>query len=408
VLDAVAAEEDAVVFPRHYVQATWTKPSTASLFTGQFVHRHGVVAGEEASSTTTSAKAFRTQPLPEEATTLAERLRAAGIPTFGVVKSVHLSATQGFAQGFDRYEVMRKASDPERVDRILEMIGDVRGRFFAYAHLMACHNPFPPRDRDPEYLARYGVPYDEAARREAGIDFRRAAIKFDIRDGRVRLDPPDVEFLHRIYEAKLRQTDRSSVARLVEGLRKMGRWDDTLVLFTADHGEALWDHPGTYSHNGILFEEVLHVPLIAKFPKGARPAKLERTFGGLSRAVDVAPTILAWFRVPANASELSGRDLLADEPPRFALAEDEHGFALIEGGEKLVATAEGNRLYDLVADPGETRDLGRERSKRLTELLDRAAALRGRRGPSLQGGETVDEPLDPETLEELRSLGYVQ
>jgi arylsulfatase A-like enzyme len=406
VLDALAASGDSTLFRGHHVQATWTKPSTASLFTGQWVHDHGVVAGEGAPST--REKAFRTQVLPASATTLAERLHAAGIATVGVVKSVHLAPKEGFAQGFDRYELMRKASDVERVDRLLEMIAAAPPRFFAYAHLMGCHNPFPPRDRDPEYLARYGTRYDEDARRAAGVDFRRASIKFAIRDGKVRLEPADIEFLHRIYEAKLRQTDRHSVARLLDGLRRIGRYDDTLVFVTADHGEALWDHPGTYSHNGVLFEEVLHVPLIVKFPAGRRPAKLGASVDGLSRSIDLAPTILAWLAIGLPEMELPGRNLFAEEAPRFALAEDEAAFALLEGGEKLLSTASGDRLFDLVADPAESRDLAAERSRRVTELLDRAAALRGRRGPTLTGGAIVEEPLDPETLEELRSLGYVQ
>ena len=115
------------------------------------------------------------------------------------------------------------------------------------------------------------------------------------------------EMLHRVVPGCWPGTiDRwladADLALFFDDLRRAGLWDDTLVVVTADHGEAFDEH-GFLMHT-TAHEEVLRVPLVVKWPKGARAGVETERF---STALDLAPTILAHFGL--GAPDLTGRDL---------------------------------------------------------------------------------------------------
>jgi arylsulfatase len=406
-LDALARDPDAVVFRRHYVQGTWTKPSTASLFTGTYVFQHKVLTDHQRGAGGGKGELFRTQILPARYETLAERFRAAGYFTFGVVKSQQLAREYGFEQGFDRYFLPREVQgDRARVDKALELVRAQPGKFLGYVHLTACHNPFPREERHAGYLERYGFPYDEAARAAEGVDFGEIEIKFAIREKRVRITPEDARFLHLVYEAKQRQADEATFAPLIQGLKAAGRYDDTLILVTADHGEELLDHGG-YHHGYALWEELAHVPLVVKYPKGRRPAALGARVDQLTQSVDVLPSLLALSGLPADAS-LPGKPSLTGSFQPFALVEIKGGgWARVEDGYKLIVEGPARRLYHLASDPGETRDLAQSEPGRVAAMLEAASRLRERVGEG-EEAPSIETELDPQALESLRSLGYVR
>jgi arylsulfatase A-like enzyme len=407
-LDALARDPDAAVFRRHYVQGTWTKPSTASLFTGLYVFQHKVLTDHQRGEGGGKRRLFRTQILPERYETLAERFRAAGFLTFGVVKSQQLASEYGFEQGFERYHLPREVKgDRARVEKALELVRAAPPRrFLGYLHLTACHNPFPKDERSPAYLERYGFPYDEAARAAEGVDFGDIEIKFALREKRVRVTPEDERFLHLVYEAKLRQADETSFAALVRGLKAAGRYDDTLILVTADHGEELLDHGG-YHHGYALWEELAHVPLVVKYPKGRRPRGVGPRVDALTQSIDVLPSLLALSGLPQDA-KLPGEPALAGSFQPFALVEIKGGgWARVQDGFKLIVEGEGPRLYDLAGDPGETRDLAAREPARVAALLEATRRLRETLGEG-EEAPSIDTELDAEALESLRSLGYVR
>jgi arylsulfatase A-like enzyme len=407
-LDALARDPDALVFRAHHVQAPATKSSTASLFTGRYPFEHGIVtqyrAGKQPENPLVTVHA-----LDERFETLAERLRALGYATFAVVKSFHLAVEYGFAQGFDVYVSANDApSDVGRVRRFVELAAGARRPFFGYLHVNACHHPFPEPERDAAYMAQHALPYDEAARRAAGVDFTTSEVLWRIRDGSVRLDAADVRFLQLLYEAKLRATDERLARPLIEGLRGAGRYDDTLLIVTADHGEELYEHGG-YAHGHALWQEVIHVPLIVKFPRGARPAGVERATALPTQAIDLVPTLLGLLGAPP--ADLPGRSLLvADAAPRLVYAETagldgrEIVRSLRRGGDKLIETRGGIALFDLAADPGERRDLAPARPQRSAALRDELRRLTG--AVPAAPAPTVARELPPEVRERLRSLGY--
>ncbi len=404
-LDALAADDDAVVFLKHHVQGAFTKSSTASLFTGLFPFQHGVVEGH----TPKKDEEWRdvsTQVVDESHRTMAERLADLGFWNFGVVKSRHLVREYGFAQGFDAYVGPEEIKDDEeRADEVLRSIDAAGGRFFGYVHFSATHHPYPEKKRDAEYVERFGFPYDEAERQAAGADFTTPAIKHAILEGRQALEPDDVRFLNLVYESSLVRCDRDLLGRVVDGLKERGLYDSTMILVTSDHGEELYDHRG-YAHAYHVWQEIIHVPLVVKFPKGRRPPDLPDRVSDLSSAIDLLPALLDLLG--AEADDLPGVPIFSGETSRFVFSEARRRYGLIRDGWKLVHDVDVFRLYDLREDPGETEDVAPREPERLQQMEAYAKVLldsaRGKRTVA----PVIETVLEPEALRELRQLGYIK
>lgn len=405
-IDRIAADPDAVLFRHHYVQGTWTKTSTASLFTGLFAFQHGVMEGHEPAAPG-NERFFTTQVLDGSFETMAERLERLGFSTFGVSKSHHLRPEYGFAQGFEKYFGPKEASsEGKRVDTVLELVARAEAPFFGYLHLAGPHYPYPPSSRDEAFMKRHGFSYDERARIEAGVSFRTHEIRDRINDGGLRLTPEDVRFLNLVYDAATRRVDEQFVSELIEGLKRLEVYDNMLLIVTADHGEELYDHAG-YAHGHALWEEVIHVPLIVKFPRGRRPASLPQQVPFVTRAIDVYPSILAFAGQPVPP-ELPGEDVFDGSGPRFALAERKGEWALVTDGFKLIESADGPLLFELAQDPRETTNLAAGDPERLALL--RLVADGIRHGVAVQPREAdwIGTELDEEDVEALRGLGYMR
>ncbi len=409
-LDALAADPDAVRFDRHYVQGAYTKASTASLFTGLYVFQHGVIMGHEMHESTQRPGLYPVQVLAPHFETMAERFGGLGYRTFGVVKSYHLDSRYGFDQGFQVYEGPQQvAGDRFRVMRAVDLAAQ-GGPFFGYLHLNACHHPFPPGSRHPEIMQRYGVEagfeYDEHARIAAGIDFTDARIMHAILDGEVQLQEDDERFLNLVYDAKARAAD-FHVTAIVHGLRLAGVYDDTLLIVTADHGEELYDHRG-YGHGHALWDEVVRVPLVVKFPKGWKPAALSSVISTTTQAIDLLPSLLDLIDEEPGPS-LPGSQLFDARARRgFAYAETTDEWTLVQHGFKLIDGSRRTLLFDLAADPGERTNRAESETQRLAEMRAAAAALREYAAVRPGEAPVIESELSEEAIRALRSLGYLR
>jgi arylsulfatase A-like enzyme len=405
-IDRLAADPDAVRFRHHYVQGTWTKTSTASLFTGLFAFQHGVMEGHEPAKEG-QERFFTTQVLDGSFETIAERLKGVGFSTFGVTKSHHLRAEYGFAQGFGEYFGPHEtSSEGKRVDKVLEIVSRAEAPFFGYLHLAGPHHPYPPSSRDEAFMKRHGFPYDEQARIAAGVSFHTAEIKDRINDGGLRLTPDDVKFLNLVYDAATRRVDERFVADLIAGLEKRKVYDNMLLIVTADHGEELYDHAG-YSHGHALWEEVIHVPLVVKFPRGRRPAGLPKEVESVTRSIDLFPSILAFAgqRIPP---ELPGEDIFDGSGPRFAFSERKGEWALITDGYKLIEAKAGPQLFDLAKDPAEKVNLAPDDAERLAMMRLVTEGLRRDVVVQPREADWIGTELNEEEVEALKGLGYMR
>ena len=298
------------------------------------------------------------------------------------------------------------------------MIESITGKFFGYVHFLGCHAPFVPQHRDADYMASFGFEYDEATNRKAGIDFTRSETEARVNDGELELSDAQERFLHLVYEAQLRWADQELIRPLIQSLKDRGRYDDTLILITADHGEELYEH-GRLAHGHALWHQLMHVPLIAKYPKGGKPEGVGPQVSSLTSSVDIYPSLLALAGLPSPQG-LRGVPALQGDFPRHVLAEravdcsPEHVAtcqferALITDGFKLITGLDGGPLlFDIGSDPTERRSRAAEHPKRVASMSSRITQL-AEEDVIKVTAPTLDTDLSEEKLKELRGLGYVQ
>jgi arylsulfatase A-like enzyme len=411
--DALAREPESVLFRRHFAQAPHTRASTASLFTGVFPFQHGVFNEDDLTPELRGKDRYRGRRIAEEYETLAERFAGAGYRTAAMTSNPMIAGKGGYAQGFDLFlapsRKRQPASDPELVERAVAFLAAGGAPALAYVHVSGCHGPVRPERRDPGYFARWGGAFDEEAFRRAGIDPGNRRFKWSVRAGKVVLDERAVAYLETVYEAALAQVDRETVARLVASLARAGLYDRTLLVVTADHGEELYDHGGV-AHGRTVWNEVLHVPLLVKFPKGAKPAGLPSTVERSTQTVDLYPSLTKAIGISAPAG-MPGRDLF-DPTARAAVvwAQAPGSWSIVDFPLKVVVFAEERRaeLFDLAADLHERRNLAGERAAEVRRLIRLGEALR-KALPKIGAEQRESEiALDPETIEQLRALGYLE
>jgi arylsulfatase A-like enzyme len=392
-LEAFARE--AVVFEDAVSTSSWTLPAHASLLTSTVPSVHGATSSNVG--------------LSPEWPGLPRLLKDAGYFTQAMTTHVYLSKEYGFGEGFDRHRYFPEARAEEVTDqavRFLESRGD--SDYFLFLHYYDPHwhyDPPAPYDRafDPKYRGE-----------TTGIWWEFKELEAD------SIDPADLHHIQALYDGEILYTDRQ-IERLVQEMKRLGLFDKALVIVTSDHGEEFLDH-GQWEHQKTLYEELLRIPLIMKFPRGA--AIGSRRVPGQVSLVDVAPTVLDFAGVPAPAT-FEGRSLLDAARGRAragesaeAWAETEHTLdgsrkVAVRRGDsdtKVIFTVKGDdvgiELFDLARDPRETTalDAGGSRDaleSRLAEYLAEAdARRRGKTLPPVQ--------LAPEDLERLRSLGYVK
>jgi arylsulfatase A-like enzyme len=236
--------------------------------------------------------------------------------------------------------------------------------------------------------------------------------------GDAGLDAAAVAHLMDRYDDEIAFVD-ARLGDWLDLLARRGLLRRSVVAVVADHGESFLEH-GHLRHCRSLYDEELRVPLIVR-PPGGVPAPGRRV-AGPATLLDVTPTLLDYAGVAAPAGDLAGRslrpwvdgvadDALDDDGGRrsqTALAASQR--ALVSGRFKLHYDLEsgGAALFDLAADPGETRDVAAERpaeTRRLLALLDRH--LRAVEG---EGLDASPERLERsgESERQLRALGYLR
>ena len=370
-LDAFA--RDAVVFDRCFAQGNATELSFGSLFTSLYPHAHGVRRHQN-----------RASPLVGEIETLAEKLRDAGLRTEGLMTNPFLQREWGLTQGFDEVDEFRAGylellparalkkiglvKPPELiplsaiprgrvvVDRAIARLERLRARpFFLFVHLMDAHNPYIPPEPYDTMFSSHGanmMPAPEFWQRVWPV-YR--ALPSD----RERLAQPDLDHIVDLYDGAIRYADHE-VGRLLEALARLGLERNTLVVVTSEHGEEFLEH-GNISHRSpLLYDELIHVPLIVRLP-GAAGGRHEEA---LVRHVDLLPTILALFHLPEDAAE-QGTSLMplltgaGAWHPVPAFSQSYRCISVRTDDRKLMLDLVDDRgfCFDLRTDPGELHNL---------------------------------------------------
>jgi len=286
-------------FARHLAQSSWTKCSMASMWTGLYPQRTGILRSPHGA--------------PEEAVMPAEIFRDAGFRTAGIWRNGWVAPNFGFAQGFEVYErpipkplprnlrvenphVKLEGTDTDVIDSAIEFLRiHGRERWFMYIHMMDVH----------QYL------YDPSSAL-FGTDYSG------------------------IYDNSVRRSD-GIMGRLLTYLADHGMLENTLVVLAADHGEAFGER-GIEGHAAEVFRESTEVPFILGFPFRLDPGAVVET---RTRNVDIWPTVFDLLGLPA-LPDTDGRSLV---PEIFAAA---------TGGEReddLVGVAHLDRGWGRVENP---------------------------------------------------------
>lgn len=351
--------------------APWTLPSMVSLLTGLSAAEHGVTRGELS--------------LSPEVETLAETLQAAGYETMFFGVNSLFTAARGLEQGFSTYRAWPSlnGNDLQReIERALDA-RDPKRPLLLWAHYFEPHCPYeaaqPFRGREEPTWGEEAAPtLDQAQFDQLGRCFQLT-------------DPGELPVLQvgrylREYDAELRGADLL-LGDLLVSLERRGL-KDAVIVVVGDHGESFWEH-GDFGHGRTLYEEVLHVPLLVRWPGGAEA-------GAVTTPVSTA-------MVPALLRHAAGLE------PRPALdgvvlaGTDDEGRALRAGrlgDQKLILDAQTGAVtaFDLAADPNERAPLAAPDPT----LLDAVRAEAARRPAHPPSASPLAAPVDAQ----LRALGY--
>ncbi|MCD4748070.1 MAG: sulfatase-like hydrolase/transferase [Thermoanaerobaculales bacterium] len=354
-IDTFAAS--GVTFRHAYTTAPWTQPAVASILTGRFPSRHGVL------------RLF--DVLPDAETTLGEVMAGAGFETAGVVSHMLLEERFGLAQGFGQWNA-EAVSRHEGItsDQVTDAaVNWLRGRseapFLLLVHYFDPHLVYHDHE---DFDLTHG--YSGPLRPAMGI--------WDLRDARPSLSRADIGYLRSLHREEIAHVD-ANVGRLLDALDDLDLTPRTTVVLMADHGEEIMEH-GWIGHTRTLFDELIRVPLVIRHPQGPVGLQVDDPVS----VVDVFPTLveMAGLQVPG---QLDGRSLTPYLNPPFSVegAAERQLFAevsftvgpndgpkhlekvafktaVIKGRYKLIHDLLSNewRLFDQQGDPDELRALG--------------------------------------------------
>src|SRR5262245_12097844 len=386
-LDALAAT--GVRFAQQVSQSSWTKCSMASLWTGLYPARTRVLRAYDA--------------LSPNARMPAEIFQEAGYRTAAIWRNGWIGPNFGFSQGFEIYLSprprernkgrMRRVESPnislqgDDADILVSALEFLRAhgheRWFLYLHMMDVHQYTYDED-----AALFGTSYSDS------------------------------------YDNAIRWVD-SLLGHLFAELDERGLRERTLVVFSADHGEAFGEHDGE-GHARNVYGEVTTTPFILSFPFRLEPGIVVEA---RSENVDLWPTVLELVGLPplpdADGRSLvpqivaAGRGEATPDGDGVAFAQIDQSWgrpehrprpmvAMNEGRWRLIyraAAPKRSELYDKEVDPREQRDLAAEQPERIEPLEEKARAyLQSRPPPWGEGAPNVE--IDKMQLDQLRALGY--
>ena len=388
----IAAE--GVVYTQAFSPAPWTVPAHASLFTGQYPSLHRTDCGS--------------LRLPDQVTTLAETLQAAGYRTIGYTANPWLGRDYNFQQGFDTYgetwrDVPQESEDTgagltnDKVIRFLRWRADNQDAasqpFFLFINYFEPHLPYhPPEPERSRFLRPRADPAKVKRLSRLGHPDEMRYIV-----GLSDLTDDDMGVLNDLYDGEIAYTDRRA-GEVLSVLREQGILDRTIVAIAGDHGENIGDHH-MMDHKLSVHDTLLHVPLLLRYPPRIRAG---RSIDTRVQMHDLYPTILGLAgvappqgaiveAVPLPGTGLPGSGRPADGPivgefvgpplefikvmqdlfPGKDLSRYNRTLiALRYSGYKIQWGSDGRHaLYHVDQDPGETNDLAATEPDRLQEMV---------------------------------------
>jgi len=402
-LEALAS--DGVRLNRAYSHTPTTGPSHTTMLTSLYPMAHGMLKNGER--------------LSASVTTLAEILRGQGYATAAFVSSYVLAPVFGLNQGFDSYDASFEpsskngcgcsSSQEERcADEVTASVLDwfeVNSKrtqpFFLFIHYFDPHAGYDP----PPGFGAPSIADDSSLSPLLRLERR-------IED----------------YDGEVRFTDQQ-VGLVLKEIDQRGLRNDTLVVVTSDHGESFGEN-GVIGHGVALYETMISIPLVLRFPGTIPPGLSSDEPVGL---IDITPTILDLIGVEIGGRGFQGKSLVPlitgkrkaeldvpiflqrrhyTTPVVRGVRVEGSQFAVRTKDWKYVEDGQGQArlLFNLSDDPGELKNLVADRPAQVKRLSTMVKVWKKRNEPSHPLAEQpgVSEGISPKDLEHLRALGYVR
>ncbi len=401
---------ESTVFESAWSNAPWTKPSMGTLFTGLYPEQHGAL--------------YWNGELDPNRLLLAELFREYNYSTMAIQTNPALKKEYGFAQGFEAYNEIIEENGAKVVNLFIEWLQKQRKPFFSYLHFMDTHVPYGSAERFSKVVKGKGAE-DLSRARYTTQDVRimtKLGLKIENKQGLVEL-----------YDESIRNVD-GYISQIINELLKRNLLEKTIIVIMADHGEEFWEHGG-FAHGHSLYNEVLRVPLIVRYPRKLQPQRIEKRIS----LVELGQLLLRLTGIERafpskyyKSGTLSGvkNDLAGLIYSEGILYGDEKK-AIISGPWKLIANTNSSHantfqiygdltndlfieknptfeLYNLELDPEEKMNLYDNSSSVSRQMVWKMRSIELKY--KVSEGQAIKEPADEKErkLEDLRSLGYIK
>ena len=384
--------QEAVLFKNAFSVAPYTAASTTSLFTSLHSYTHRVNEREN--------------QIHPRITTLAEKLSQNGYTTYGsgFIMSM-VWANRDFKEIFDLY-IKNKDVFTDYLYRFLRKnFSNKKGHTpaFIYIHLKPPHSPYNP----PEEFDKW----TDSSSRTKYAELAKSSALGKIDAGEKSVNKEELQFIIDKYDGNLLWGDWL-VHMILEGFKKFGLFDNSLIILASDHGEAFLEH-GRMLHVSTVYNEMIKIPIIMKFPSYIKPKK--RVIEAYVENIDIMPTVLDFLQIERSYINLQGKSLLplifsnTNKLKPYLFAKAFHGliFTLYDSQYKYVHLVNKGELFHMQSDSQQKNDLASSKPilfgyYQSLALFYRQQLIKAR----LEKPPTVK--LDEETKKKLRALGYLK
>jgi len=383
--------EESVIFERAYATSSWTLPSVHSMMTSLYQSSHGVIN--------------ENHRLDPSFNTFAELMKNRGYQTSGFIAAPFLETFYGFNQGYDLYDESLSSSEhplshksitsPELTKSVISWLRENHKRkFFLFLQFWDPHYDYIP---PPPYDTQFDPDYS------GDIDGTEIEGSQKINP---RMNPRDLEHLLALYDGEIRWTDMH-FGKIIEALRTMGLFEDTILVVVGDHGDEFLDHGGS-THKKTLYDEVIHVPLIIKIPRTRESPRITTAVS----TVDILPTVLDLLKMKPPAA-IDGTSLIGilrgqeTRRPEHVYSELAPNLTASIGSQwKAIFNSDINtfELFDVKNDPQERMNKivapdkgGKDEINNLKNRLRRRVPFNA---PRIEKNEWLEK--------KLKSLGYIK
>ncbi len=416
-MDGLAA--DGALFRNAFSSTSWTLPSHMSLLTALNNRHHGV---------------DKSNPhLGFSTVTLADLLRKNGYFTHAITGGALVSHRFGFSKGFDSYREFKRSQHHRRSAKNLfrhfnQWVSKNKDKkFFLFLHTYQTHDPYTcPAPYSSAFFDGKPMPWTDGDMEKILFgDKRKSHVPFR------SLSSLEQENVIALYDGEIHYTDEVLIGPLIDKLKELNLYQNTMIVLTSDHGEEFFDH-GAWYHGHSLYNELIQIPLIIKFPHSEHR---NQHIGNTVRIEDIMPTILEQLGIDSSPYDLDGVSLIPylngeKAPEQMAVADldsPESTFrlpvkvTLIRNGYKLVMNHDFGQppetylpvpppiglveLYDISKDPFEMNNIAPQNEDIVRDLIDQIYVLyegSGKEAAKKRKG------LDKELEETMRALGYIR